>query len=295
MLTQIFCEVDDICNEFTPILNKHMLATGIKRRHRKGNLSLSEIMTILIYFHLSRYRDFKAYYQRFILGEQAKAFPNAVSYARFITLLKGAWLPMGVYLNSRCLGAVTGISFIDSASLPVCHNLRINSNKVFRGVAARGKTSTGWFYGFKIHLTVNDRGEILSSALSSGNTDDRNWKIVNALTRRLFGKLFADKGYLSKKLSHALRKRDIQLITKLRKNMKNQLMPLLDKLLLRKRAIIESVIDLLKNVCQIQHSRHRSVTSFAIHLLAGLAAYSFLPKKPSLNLTDNEIKALAPV
>ncbi len=168
--------------------------------------------------------------------------------------------------------------------MEVCHNRRIHSHKVFKGIAERGKSSTGWFYGFKLHLVINDKGEILSFYLTPGNVDDRNPKVIESLAKELFGKLFGDKGYLSKKISNILFSKGIQLITKLKKNMKNKLMIMEDKIFLRKRAIIETINDHLKNICQIEHSRHRSLTNFMVNIVSGLVAYSFLPKKPSLKL-----------
>ena len=145
-------------------------------------------------------------------------------------------------------------------------------------MAQRGKSSTGWFFGFKLHVVFNDRGQLLNLALTPGNVDDR--KPVPALVQELFGKLFADRGYLSKALGKQLRELfDLQLITKLRANMKNQLMPIADKLLLRKRAIIETIIDQLKNISQIEHTRHRSPINFMVNLLGGLIAYCHQPKK----------------
>jgi transposase len=154
---------------------------------------------------------------------------------------------------------------------------------VFRGLAARGKTSTGWFFGFKLHLIVNDRGELLNMAFTPGNVDDR--KPVPRMVKDLFGKLFGDKGYLSQPLFQQLLDTfGIQLITKLKSNMKNQLMNFADKVLLRKRAIVETIIDQLKNISQIEHSRHRSPVNFLVNLLCGLIAYCHQPKKPSLYL-----------
>ncbi len=197
--------------------------------------------------------------------------------------------PLCLYLRT-CVGACTGISFVDSTDLTVCHNRRIHSHKVFTGLAARGKTSTGWFFGFKVHFVFNDRGELLTFALTPGNVDDR--KAVPHLAKRLFGKLFGDKGYLSQRLAQELRQLfDVQLITKLRKNMKNQLMLLADRLLLRKRAIAETIIDQLKNISQIEHSRHRSAVNFLINVVCGLIAYCHQPKKPSLHLKN--VPALA--
>jgi len=192
-------------------------------------------------------------------------------------------IPLIRYLRTRCLGRCSGISFIDSTSLDVCLNQRIHSHKVFAGLAGRGKTSTGWFFGFKLHLVFNDRGELLNLMLTPGNVDDR--KPVPQMIRRLFGKLFGDKGYLSQKLfEELLRTFNVQLITGIRSNMKNRLMPVMDKLLLRKRAISETIIDQLKNISQIEHSRHRSPVNFLVNLLCGLIAYCHQPKKPSLNL-----------
>jgi Transposase DDE domain len=174
--------------------------------------------------------------------------------------------------------------------LSVCHNRRIERHRVFDGLAARGKTSMGWFFGFKVHLVINEQGELLAFYLSPGNLDDR--KPVPKLTKRLFGKLFGDKGYISQPLFDELLAQDVTLITNVRKNMKNRLLPLMDKLLLRKRAIIETVNDQLKNISQIDHSRHRSVNNFLVNVIAGLIAYTHQPKKPSLNLVDEDLASL---
>jgi len=196
--------------------------------------------------------------------------------------MPSALLPLCAYLRT-CLGTSTGISFLDSTPLAVCDNHRIYHHKVFDGVAHRGKSSTGWFFGFKLHLLFNDRGELLNMALTPGNVDDR--KPVPRLVKRLFGKIFADKGYLSQALFQQLLDTfGFQLITKLKSNMKNRLLPVVDKMLLRKRAIVETIIDQLKNISQIEHTRHRSVTNFLVNLLCGLIAYCHQPKKPSLQL-----------
>ena len=201
------------------------------------------------------------------------------------TPLPSGLMPLTVYLRTSCFGECTGISFLDSTPLVVCHNAPIKQHKVFTDLARRGKSSTGWFFGFKLHLVCNDQGELLNIALSPGNVDDR--MPVPDLVKELFGKIFADKGYISQALSEQLLKTfDIQLITKLRSNMKNRMMLLSDRLLLRKRAIIETVIDQLKNISQIEHSRHRSVFNFLVNVLCGLIAYCRRPKKPSLGLEN---------
>ena len=191
-------------------------------------------------------------------------------------------LPLCVYLKD-CFGCCTGINFIDSTSLKVCHNRRIQRHKVFRGLAARGKTSVDWFFGFKLHLVINDQGELLNIQVTPGNSDDR--RPVCDLLKGLYGKVFADRGYVSKALAKQLFETfGIEFFAKPRRNMKNYLMRLSDKLLARKRAIVETVIDQLKNISQIEHSRHRSPTNFMVNLICGLIAYCHQPKKPKLNL-----------
>jgi hypothetical protein len=282
-LTELFCDVDDFCQSFVPIWRKQMLSAGEIQRQRARSLSISEIMTILIHFHQSHYRNFKAYYSEYVLERLRREFPGLVSYNRFVEFIPSVLLPLCVYLRSSCLGICTGISFMDSTKLVVCKNSRIYSHKVFAGLAERGKTSTGLFFGFKLHLIFNDRGELLNLMLTPGNVDDR--KPVPEMVRALFGKLFADKGYISKALrEELLRTFNVQLVTGIRSNMKNMLMPLMDKLLLRKRAIIETIIDQLKNISQIEHSRHRSPANFLVNLICGLIAYCRQPKKPSLGL-----------
>ncbi len=282
-LVELFVDVDDFCKIFEPRWASFQLANGLRQRNRATQLRLSEIMTIMIYFHQSGYRFFKAYYQNYVQEHLVEEFPRQVSYSRFVTLMARALVPLTFYLLSK-RGNCTGISFVDSTPLKVCHNKRIERNKVFAGIAARGKTTMGWFYGFKLHLVVNEHGEILSFQLTPGNVDDR--KPVPALFEGLFGKVFGDKGYISKDLFEKLLQENIQLITGLRKNMKNQLMDLQDKLLLRKRSIIETINDQLKNISQIEHSRHRCFTNFLINLISGLIAYALRPSKPALNLAN---------
>jgi hypothetical protein len=279
-LLELFCAVDDFWLEFAPYWKASQLATG-RQRERAGQLCPSEIMTILIHFHQSHYRTFKFYYTEHVQVHLRSEFPHLVSYQRFVALIPSVQVPLLAYLQSR-YGACTGISFIDSTSLEVCHPKRISSHRVFATDAKRGKTSMGWFFGFKLHLAVNDRGELLACCLTPGNVDDR--RPVPKLVKALRGKLFGDRGYISAPLSKLLFEQGLQLITRLRKNMQNHLMHLSDKLLLRKRVVIESIIDQLKNISQIEHSRHRSPINFVIHLVAGLIAYSHQDKKPGLHL-----------
>ncbi len=288
-LLELFCHVDDFWKRFSPYWQAHSLEHRGNRHVRTPQLSMSEIMTIVIYFHQSHYRNFKAYYTRHISNQLNSEFPDLVSYNRFVELMPRVQLPLLAYFI-HCRGKCRGISFVDSTPIRVCHNLRIPRHKVFSGLARRGKTSTGWFYGFKLHLIVNDQGQILSFNLTPGNVDDR--KPVSIMTKGLFGKLFADKGYISQRLFDELFAHGLQLVTSVRKNMQNRLMPIADKLILRKRSIIETINDQLKNISQIEHSRHRSFDNFIVNLLSGLIAYCHQPKKPSLNLDQALFNAL---
>lgn len=281
-ILELFCSVDDFWQQFAPKWQSELLAAGQRQRLRATQMHPSEMMTIVILFQQSHYRTFKAYYTEYVQRHLRSEFPTLVSYQRFVELMPTLLLRLVAYLHTQ-LGRCTGISFIDSTKLCVCHNARIHQHRVFDGRAARGKTSAGWFYGFKLHLVVNDEGDLLAFCLTPGNVDDR--RPVPKLAQRLFGTLFGDKGYLSQPLAEQLLvTQGLRLITKLRKKMHNRLLTLSDKLLLRKRAIIETINDQLKNVCQIEHSRHRSPINFLVHLIAGLIAYCQQPKKPSLHL-----------
>lgn len=287
-VTAIFVKVDDFCKKYQlQISQTKKLASGgdIKRRDRPSQLCDSEVITILVCFHLGAHKTFKHYYDQIVTGYYKPLFPKLVSYNRFLELQQKAAVPFMLFLKEECLGNSHGINFIDSTTLKVCRNQRIHNHKVFKGLAERGKSSMGWFYGFKLHLIVNEKGELLSFYLSKGNVDDRNVQIIKSMTKNIFGKLFGDKGYLSKALFDALFQDGIQLVTKIKKNMKNHIMSLRDKILLRKRALIETINDELKNHCQVEHTRHRSVNGLLFNILGALTAYSFFPKKPSLNIS----------
>lgn len=288
-ILRLFYDCDEFCADFLPRWHAHLLAAQAAQRQRTSTLSLSEVMTIVILFHQSGYRNFKTFYTGHVCQHLRREFPRLVSYHRFVELEAACVVPLALFLRTR-FGRCTGISFVDATSVQVCHNLRIKANRVFKDVARRGKTSVGWFYGFKVHLVINEHGELLSVMITPGNTDDR--KPVPRLAQRLWGKLFGDRGYISQALFEQLWEGNVQLITKLKKNMKNKLLPLLDKLLLRKRALIETVNDQLKNICQLEHTRHRSVTNFLVNLLAALIAYTYQAKKPSLDFQAKELALL---
>ena len=256
-VTELFCIIDEFCKHFDAENAGNLLEdnSGTKRRRRQASLSDSEIMTILLYFHFGTFRNFKHYYLFFIKGTMKSYFPKAVSYNRFVELESRVFFQLMFFLNLGAFGRCTGITFVDSTMIPVCHNLRRYANKVFKGIATDGKGTMGWCHGFKLHLACNDRGEIIAFVLTGANVSDKDPNVFKVLAKRLYGKLFADKGYISQKLFY-------------------------DRMMLRKRYIIETINDMLKNTAQIVHLRHRSVNNFVMNLISALGAYCFFDNKP---------------
>jgi hypothetical protein len=283
-LVEIFYFVDEFCKEFDSVILGHRLAESNckKRRNKSFKLNDAEIITIMIAFHLGGYRNIKHFYINHVQKYLQNYFPETVSYNRFVELQQKALLPMTLFLKTMRLGQSTGISFVDSTPVSVCKNKRIFNHKVFKDIAQRGKSTMGYFFGFKLHIVINDKGEIIEFVITPGNVDDRQPLQDSNFLNKVAGKLFADKGYISQKLFENLFIDGIQLITGIKSNMKNQIMSMYDKIMLRKRSVIETVNDELKNICQIEHSRHRSFINFITNMISGLIAYSFLPKKPSI-------------
>lgn len=289
-ITEIYSIVDEFCKDFEKFTEPFLLGNKPKKKPR---MSTSEVITIALLFHLSGFRTFKHFYIFYVQKHMKSEFPATVSYNRFVELMQGSLMTMTMFAKTCALGSCTGISFVDSTPIRVCGNKRIKRNKVFENQATTGKSTMGWFHGFKLHIIINDKGEILSFCVTQANVDDREPLKNEGFLKQIFGKLFGDKGYISDKLYQMLFVDGIQLITNIRNNMKNCLMTISDKILLRKRSVIETVNDELKNICQIEHSRHRSVVNFMTNLVAGIIAYNFLPKKPSLKYETVKSNQLA--
>ena len=292
-VTEIFVMADDFCKFFDQMMEKYSIPDKNKRKyHRDGTMSKAEVMVILILFHSSGYRCLKHFYLNHVCVHLRHLFPEVVSYNRFVELEKTVALPLAIFIKKVLLGKCTGISFVDSTPLRVCRNQRIHIHKVFKGIAERGKCSMGWFFGFKLHLICDEKGELLNFMITPGDVDDRKPLELKSFMEFIYGKLVGDKGYISKNLFQRLFVDGIQLITKLKSNMKGALMSVSDRLLLRKRAIIETVNDELKNIAQVEHSRHRSFDNFIVNLLGAISAYCFFPKKPCIcveRTIDNQL------
>ena len=275
---EIYYLVDEFLKGYDAVIKSHSLEEGApkKRRNRKFTMSNSEIMTILILFHSSSFRNLKHFYI-FVRVHMQKDFLHTASYNRFVELQR------------KVLDKCTGISFIDSTPIRSCHIKREKQHKTFKEFARKGKSTRGWFYGFKLHLIINDKGGLLDFLLTPGNVDDRAPLKYMSFHKRIFGKLFGDRGYISKDLFEQLSIDGVHLVTRLKKGMKNALMLQHDKIMIRKRSLIETVNDQLKNICQIEHTRHRFFPNFIINLLSALAAFSFFDKKPSINTAEEFI------
>jgi hypothetical protein len=277
-ITALFCCLDDFCRLYRRAASQKLLpAPG--QRQREGKLCLSEMMFIMALFHVSEFKHFKAFYIYGVQQKHRDCFRELPSYPRFVELMPRMLLPFSLLIHAL-RGEETGIYFADSSKLAVCHNRRISRHRVFRGLAERGKTTMGWFFGFKLHVIINDKAEIMAVKITPGNADDR--KPVKAMTKGLKGKLYADKGYISKSLFADLWREGLQLITGIRKNMRNYLMPVFDKFMLRARFILETVLDVLKQVQGLEHTRHRSPVNAFVHILSCIVAYGLKPRKPKI-------------
>src|SRR5689334_178928 len=254
-ITALYCYLDDFCKVFAD-WEAHRLLPSEQPRRRSGKLSRAEMLFIVVLFHLSPYKNFKVFYLYGIGGQYRACFDALPHYDRFVSLMPRLFAPLMVLLHSLS-GTQTGLYFADSTKLAVCHNRRIRRHKVFDGLAARGKTSMGWFFGLKLHFVINHKGQIMAVKITPGNTADS--AVLDEITQHLSGKAYAGKGYISHEEFLKLWQRGLHLITGIKRNMRNHLMPLADKLMLRKRFVIETVLDILKCEMGLEHSRHRSV------------------------------------
>ncbi len=277
----LFYSVDDFCKSFELWYQRQLLSSGKNHRSRRGNLRLSEVLTILIAYHGSGMSCFKYFYLH-LLQHGCSLFPGLEHLPRFVALI-GKAFPALICLLKSLEGEVTEYTFIDSTPMAVCHNKREKKHKVFNSLAKKGKTSTGFFFGFKLHMLFNTSGEIVRLAITPGNVDDRT-PVMNML-KEIKTKMIGDKGYLSKKLFDDLFQQGTTLITKVKRNMKNRLLSIKDKIMLKKRSFIETIFSSLKLLGTLIHHRHRSPLNAFVHLIAGLVNYQLRTDKPVIAYT----------
>lgn len=278
-ITEIFCFVDDFSKIFLEY-QKHKLIGTTKLKKYRGKMSLGEMLTIMIMYSHSPCKCFKHYYKYYIIPYYQKDFPNLISYNRFVEYMPSLLFPLTIMLH--CLqGKKTGHYYLDSTKLAVCHNKRIYSHKVFKGFAARGKTTMGWFFGLKLHLIINHTSEVIAVKITKGNVDDR--KPLHVMTADLIGNLYADKGYIGKEHFVRLYRKGLKLIVGIKRNMKNRLVIMKEKIMHRKRFIIETIFDYMKNKMNLEHSRHRSPINAFTHIIATIVAFALMENKPRIN------------
>ena len=277
-ITALYVCLDDFCKLYKTSQSNQLLPS-YKSRNREGYLSLSEVLLIEILYHFSPYKDFKHYYLYGIMNEHRDKFGKLPSYQRFVALKRQLFMPLTVLVHSLS-GEETGIYFADATSLKVCRNKRISHHKVFDGLAARGKTTMGWFYGLKLHIAINHKGQIMAVKITPGNTSDPS--VLADIVKGLKGKCYADKAYIGKRIFAKLWEDGLHLVVGIRSNMKNYLMPFIDKMLLRKRFLIETVFGVLKTDMNLEHSRHRSPINALVNILACIAAYAYKTNKPKI-------------
>lgn len=284
-ITAIFCLVYDFCKfvddelKNSLLLSIHQMKKNTSKPTRTPCLCMAEIITIILLYQQSPCKNFKYFYTSYL--QLYKTEFNLPSYNRFIELESRALVYICMLMKWYCsLAERTGIGYIDSSSLAVCHNKRISKNKVFRGCATLAKTTKGWFYGLKLHLITNERGEIINLKFTTGNTDDRT--PVPQLAKGLTGLLFGDKGYIKQELFTELYTKGLKLVTGIKSTMKNKFMSIFEKILLKKRSIIETIFSVLKCNFELEHTRHRSVWNAFVHLISVLITYSMKRHKPSI-------------
>lgn len=280
-LIALFVEIDDLLKSLQAYQQARQVGKA-RRPTRVCELSQSEVCTILAAYHLSGYKCFEYYYRQVIKDTHASYFPKAPSYERFLVLVSRCYTLMWLWSLHCCVKASrTGLYLIDSKRLEVCHLKREHSHRVF-SAARKGKTSTGWFYGFKLHLVINERGEIVNWTLTPGNVADNNPALLKQLLQGLTGICVGDRGYWTS-LFEWFYQHKLHLLVRPKRNMKKDSPCLVDhQHYLRKRALIESVNDLLVSVCDLEHTRHRKPENAFAHIAAALVAYQFLDHKPAI-------------
>lgn len=248
-------------------------------------LAKSEIMTICIYYHHSGLRCFKWFYESILHKNLLTYFPKAPQYEHFNHIMRKVLKELIAYLVLLGLSKPSKANYIDSKKLPVCHIKREKQNRVFKGIARKGKSSTGWFFGFKLHVLLNQWGELVNFRITTGNVADNNKKLLGQMFHNFQGWVFGDRGYWTKMLKE-LHDKGVELIPKPKKNQEGLPISPEQKHYAKKRGVIESVFDLFQNAMNIDHTRHRSPVNFVVNLVSALIGYTFLDKKPHTNLVD---------
>lgn len=288
-LTELYVEIDDFCRKICADLGRNLIGSGVAVTIDTPGLSLSEVLTILVFYHYSRFDCIKHYYLIKVQRELKKYFPKLPSYNRFIERIREIPALATLYLHYK-QAKYNGAGYIDSTPLEVCSKKRTRCHRVFKFEAKLGKSSKGWFFGLKLHIICDFMGNIISCKITPGNANDL--KAAVKMLKDFKGKIFADKGYIGKKEFSILLEQGLILVTSVKKNMKNRLLELWDKILLKKRSLIESIFNVMKSALHLEHSRHRSVVNAVVYILTTLIAYCWKPNKPKIKFNKQEMEVL---
>jgi hypothetical protein len=278
-LTKLYCFIDDFIKTLMKLPTGEVIAKGWKgKRGPERRLSLQEVITLNIMRFYIKVNDLKAFH-RLASQSYREYFPKLPNYENFLKASNKS-LPAFVVLLWYLLFLnrgmkYGGIFFMDSTALSVCDNHYISSHKVAKGFAARGKTTKGWFYGFKLHGVCDAMGNLLQVAFTSGNVNDS--LMVEKLTEMLDGLYVADAGYLLKaETFKALFEKHKRVMAAARKNMK-RLMTAEQKVLLRKRSIIETTWDVLKERFELVYHLARKMDGLFRHYCSSLISFLLQP------------------
>lgn len=283
--TELFCVIDDFFLKFEATYWKFLKQSRYSLRIRTAQLMLSEICFIAIWYKCSHFNNFKAFFL-WLKEDKSHLFKNLPCYQRIIHLINMHQLALHALHVALMKGQDKQYLWIDSTSLPVCKNQRIQRHKSLAKIATRGKSSMGWFYGCKLHIAMNQFGEIACSALSNGHI--ANIKMVEQLVEGSKAKIYADRGYISQDLKSRLKDKDIDLITYHRKNMQAIQLSVPDEYHLRQRNKIETLFSLLKGQYNLVTSKARSIHGFISGIYASLCAYQLIHRnKPIIRIIES--------
>lgn len=279
--TELFCVIDDFFLKFESVYWEFLKQNSRCLRIRPAQLSISEIIFIAIWYKTSHFNNFKAFFTS-LKHDKWHLFKSLPCYQRMIYLVNTHQLALHFALMK---GHQSAYLWIDSTTLVVCKNQRIQRHKSLSAIATRGKSSMGWFFGCKLHLLMNQSGEIVNTALSNGHIADI--KIVERLVEGLAAKLYADRGYISHNLKTKLNDQDIDLITHHRKNMRFIQLSKADEYHLKQRNKIETLFSLLKGTYNLVTSKARSVAGYLAGVYASLCAYQLCHQnKPMIRIME---------
>jgi hypothetical protein len=297
MLITLYCIIDDFINTLVKTDDGHkMLSEWKAKRGPQRRLSLSEVLTLNILRFSFHVNDLKAFV-RLSNSAYKSYFPQLTNYENFLKATNRSFpffvLLLKYLLELNRLVSKDGVYFFDSTALSVCYNWNIATHKVTKDFAARGKTSKGWFFGFKLHGACDSKGNLVSLRFSPGNEHDS--RHAEYLTEGLGGLFVGDAGYLLKQeVFQRLFEKHKRILAASRKNMK-RLMTQEQGIMLSKRSAIETVWGVLQERYGLVYHLARNMTGLFRHYCCSLVSFLMQPflSSYSIKLLDCSVDLLA--